>query len=89
MAKKVMLLKLLQEMRGYQHVTNRRPVPATPLLYLMQLRQRNAHVHARTAAPAPLQRLAIATDWQNPGEAPATIKIHHIDGKCDMPVVIG
>jgi hypothetical protein len=89
MAKKVMLLKLLQEMRGYQQVTNRRPVPATPLLYLMQLRQRNTHVHARTVAPSQPQRLAITTDWQNIGETPAAIKIHHLDPKSDMPVVIG
>lgn len=88
MAKKVMLMKLLQEMRGYANVTNRRPTPATPMLYLMQLRQRNAHAHARV--PKSSQRLAITAHWQNAGEAPSPIKIHHsIDGNCELPVMIG
>lgn len=75
MAKKVILMKLLQEIRGYANVTNRRPTPATPMLYLMQLRRRNAHASDR--APQARQRLAITTKWQNPGEAPSPIKIHH------------
>jgi hypothetical protein len=90
MAKKVILMKLLQEIRGYANVTNRRPTPATPMLYLMQLRRRNAHAHTQVRVPQPLKRLAITANWQNPGEAPAPIKIHHaVANPSEMPVVIG
>lgn len=88
MAKKVILMKLLQEIRGYANVTNRRPTPATPMLYLMQLRRRNAYAQVR--APQPLQRLAITAHWQNPGEAPSPIKIHHTGADhSEMPIVLG
>lgn len=88
MAKKVILLRLLQELRGYESVTNRRPAPATPLLYLMQLRQRNAQAQVRAVRPAP--RLAITTHWENAGEAPSPIKINHaVEGYCELPVVLG
>lgn len=88
MAKKVMLMKLLQEIRGYESVTNRRPAPATPLLYLMQLRERKTHAPARP--PRTTQRVAITTHWPKTAETPAPIKIHHMDlAQADMPVVIG
>jgi hypothetical protein len=87
MAKKVILMKLLQELRGYANVTNRRPTPAAPTLYLMQLRRRNAHAYNR---PQPPQRLAITAHWQNPGEAPAPIKIHHtVTDHSEIPIVVG
>jgi hypothetical protein len=87
MAKKLLLMKLLQEVRGHANVTNRRPTPATPMLYLMQLRRRNAYAHGR---PQPPQRLAITAQWQNSGDAPAPIKIHHtVADHTEMPVVIG
>lgn len=87
MAKKLILMKLLQEMRGHANVTNRRPTPATPTLYLMQLRRRNAYAHGRPQAP---QRLAITAQWQNSGEAPAPIKIHHTTADhSDLPIVVG
>ena len=87
MAKKIILMKLLQEIRGHANVTNRRPAPAAPMLYLMQLRRRNAHAHVR---PQPPQRLSITAQWQNPGEAPAPIKINHAAAEpSEMPVVIG
>jgi len=87
MAKKVILMKLLQEIRGHANVTNRRPNPAAPMLYLMQLRRRNASAHGR---PQPPQRLAITAQWQNPGEAPAPIKINHtVADKSELPFVVG
>lgn len=87
MAKKVIFMKLLQEIRGHASVTNRRPTPATPTLYLMQLRRRNAYAQGR---PQPPQRLAITAQWQNPGEAPSPIKINHtvVDGS-ETPIAMG
>lgn len=73
MAKKVILMKLLQELRGYANVTNRRPAPPNSLVYLMQLRQRNQVRGSRSQ-----QRLAITAQWQNPGESPSPIKIKHV-----------
>lgn len=88
MAKKVILMKLLQEIRGYASVTNRRPTPATPMLYLMQLRRRNAYAQVR--APQPPHRLAITAHWQNPGEAPSPIKINHtVADPSKTPIVFG
>lgn len=81
-------MKLLQEMRGYANVTNRRPTPAAPTLYLMQLRQRNAHAVVRS--PKLPQRLAITAQWQNAGETPAPIKIHHgSEVRTDIPFLVG
>jgi len=86
MAKKVILMKLLQEMRGHANITNRRPTPTTPMLYLMQLRRRNASVNGRSQPP---QRLAITAQWQNPGEAPAPIKINHtVVENPELPIVV-
>ena len=88
MAKKIILMKLLEEMRGHANVTNRRPTPPAPMLYLMQLRRRNAHAYSRASHPP--QRLAITAHWENPGESPAPIKIHHsVAEPSDMPIVIG
>ena len=88
MAKKVILMKLLQEIRGYANVTNRRPTPAAPMLYLMQLRRRNAHADGRV--PQAPQRLAITAHWQNPSEAPSPIKIHHTAADApETPIVFG
>ena len=86
MAKKLLLMKLLQEFRGYAQVTNRRPAPRPPALYLMQLRERLAH----TQAPKRLQRVAITTDWQNSAEVALPIRINHRQaGHSEFPFVIG
>lgn len=84
MAKKVILMKLLQEMRGYENVTNRRPTPAAPLLYLMQLRQRNAQ--GQVPNPPTQARVAITASWQNATELPAPIEIHH--GALPLPLLL-
>jgi len=82
MATKAMLMKLLQESRGYQQVTNRRPTPRPIVLYLMQLR---AH-----STQAPRQRLTIATEWPENGHTPLPIKINHLPpGDCKFPIVFG
>ena len=42
MATKMKLLKMMQEVKGIAQITNRRPAPRPPLLYLMQLRSQVA-----------------------------------------------
>lgn len=82
MANKATLMKLLQESRGYEQITNRRPTPRPIVLYLMQLREQTAHIHA------PKQHLTITADWQNGAETPLPVRIHHIKpGECGLPVV--
>ena len=80
MATKMKLLKMLQEVKGMAQVTNRRPAPRPPLIYLMQLRSQNA------VAQQPRRRLAIekATDASH---VPLPIKINHIHpGDPGLPV---
>ena len=72
MATKIKALKLLQEIKGYAQITNRRPVPRPPLLYLMQLR---AHP---LPAELPKHRLAVTTDQQAFAKGPMPIKITHV-----------
>lgn len=84
MATKAMLMKLLQESRGHEQITNRRPTPRPIVLYLMQLRAQAAATHA------PMQRLAIKTEWEDGLEQPQPIKIKHIPAEpSDLPVVFG
>lgn len=83
MATKIKVLKMLQEVKGYAQITNRRPAPRPPLLYLMQLR---AH-----PAPAglPKHRLTIETDAKAFVNGPLPIKINHIkSNKPVQPLVI-
>jgi hypothetical protein len=83
MATKTKLFKMLQEIRGLAQVTNRRPAPRPPLLYLMQMR-------SQTTQPTfPKRRLAIEKA-KDTGHLPLPIKIHHIHpSDATMPVVIG
>ena len=84
MATKAMLLKLLQESRGYEQITNRRPTPRPIVLYLMQLRARAALHHG------PKHRLTVATEWPNGAEIPEPVKIKHIQSDEDnLPIVFG
>jgi hypothetical protein len=72
MATKMKLMKLLQEVRGRAQITNRRPSPRQPTLYLMQLRERSAQVQS------PKRRLAVATDFKDSANTPLPIKINHV-----------
>jgi hypothetical protein len=63
------LVKMLQEFKGRAQITNRRPAPRPPLLYLMQLR-----THA-VQATTPRKRLAVEIEAVH---APMTIKINHV-----------
>jgi hypothetical protein len=86
MAKKVLLMKLVQEIRGYEQITNRRPAPRPPAILLMQLRERQS--------PGPLskrpQRRAITAAWQDSAEVALPVRINHLKpGQYELPVVIG
>ena len=80
MATKMKLIKMLQEFKGFAQITNRRPAPRPPLLYLMQLRTQAAQVNT------PRKRLAVEIEAVH---APMTIKINHVkSNRPAMPVVI-
>lgn len=75
-------MKVLQEARGYEQITNRRPTPRPIVLYLMQLRAQSPNAHV------PRQHLTITAQWPNGGEMPMPVKIKHIrPGECELPVV--
>lgn len=82
MATKMKLLKMLQEVQGLAQITNRRPAPRPPFLYLMQLR-------SQASPPAqPKRRLAVEKGKET-GLVPLPIKIHHVTpNNPGLPVVI-
>ena len=84
MANKAKLMKFLQEVRGHAQITNRRPAPRPSVLYLMQLRGRNAQ------ATAPKRRLVVVTtETQEHANTPLPIKITHLKSEDSaLPVVI-
>ena len=73
MAKKFKLARFLQEIHGYAEVTNRRPSPPPPWIFLMQLRQQQAQFSSRP------QARAIPTAWQEGPDVALPIRIHHLD----------
>jgi hypothetical protein len=75
MATKVKVMKLLQEMRGFADVTNRRPSPRTPGLFLLQIR---SHVLHATDGRG---KRTISVDVQNPLDIPHPIKIKHLEAR--------
>lgn len=80
MATKMKLIKLLQEAKALAQITNRKPAPRPPLLYLMQLRSQNQSAHA------PRRRLAVEIEALHP---PSPIKINHLRaGKTALPLVV-
>ncbi len=72
MAAKVMMMKLLQEIRGFAEITNRRPYSRSPGLFLMQMR---SHV-APTSLPRP--RRSILVHVPDLSEIPHPVKITHL-----------
>ena len=81
MATKMKLLKMLQESKGLAQITNRKPAPRPPLLYLMQLRSQNSQTNT------PWRRLTVETEVLR---APLPIKINHVrTNKPAVPVVVG
>ena len=74
MATKLKLMKLLQEIRGFAQLTQRRPQPKPPGLFLLQLR---SHVHHATL---PRRRLTIPIQLHEPPDIPTPVKITFIGG---------
>ena len=72
MAAKIKVMKLLQEMRGFADITNRRPQPRTPGLFLLQMRSHLLH------ATGPKDKRTINIDIQARPDMPHPIKIKHL-----------
>src|SRR5215475_14943232 len=73
MATKVRIMKLLQEIRGLAEITNRRPQPRKPGLFLIQLR---SHVTHTTGAR---RKQIIAVDMLDRPDIPHPVKIIHLE----------
>jgi hypothetical protein len=82
MAYKVKLMRFLQEVRGYAQITNRRPAPRPSVLYLMQLRGRNAQ------PTPPKRRLIVVSETHENANTPLPIKITHLKTEDSLPVVV-
>jgi hypothetical protein len=72
MAAKIKMLKLLQEIRGFADLTNRRPQPRAPGLVLTQMR---SHV---IQATLPRRRLSVSTDKRDCPDISRPVKINHL-----------
>ena len=73
MAAKIRLMKLLQEIRGFAQITNRRPTSRQPGLFLMQLR-------SQSSQGSPLRRkLVIPVDLQDLPDIPHPVKITYVN----------
>jgi hypothetical protein len=72
MAAKIQILKLLQEIRGFAEVSNRRPQSRSPGLWLTQIR---AHM---LQGVVPKRRLSIRIDPQDRTGVPCRVKINHL-----------
>jgi hypothetical protein len=83
MAMKMKMLRLLTEQCGYAQVTNRRPLPRPPGLFLMQLRE---HLSETTAQK---RKLVVTAPSHAVADKPLSIKIQHVRAQAaPMPVVI-
>ena len=84
MATKLKLMKMVQQFQGYAQITNRRPAPRPPVLYILQMREQAAK------AALPKRRLAVQSDAKDFVPTPLAIKINHVQpGECYLPVVVG
>ena len=85
MATKMKLLKMMQEDKGLAQITNRRPAPRPPVLYLMQLREQKP-----VSPDIPKRRLVVSAESADPSTVSFTIRINHINmGDSPLPIVIG
>ncbi len=73
MATRVKMLKLLQEMRGFAEVTNRRRVSRHPALLMMPLRS-----HRGKDASNARRKHSIPINMQEPCDIPHPVKIVHL-----------
>jgi hypothetical protein len=82
MTTKGKLTKFLQEIRGYEQITNRRPTPRPAVLYLMALRAQ------KTPGNVSRQRIAVTTDWKDMNVS-VPVKIVNLDAEpADLPVIV-
>lgn len=72
MATKVRIMKMLQEIRGFAEITQRRPQPRQPGLFLIQLR---SHVTYTTATK---RKQTITVDMLDHPDIPHPVKITHL-----------
>jgi hypothetical protein len=72
MAAKIKIMKMLQEIRGHADITERRPAPRQPGLFLIQLR---SHV---VESRQPRVRQVIAVEVQDRFEIPRPVRIKHV-----------
>ena len=72
MATKMNVVKLLQEIRGFADIANRRPQPRSPGLFLMQIRP---HV---LRPVVPKRKLEIHIEAQAHQDAPLPVRITHV-----------
>ena len=72
MAAKIRMLKLLQEIRGFAEISNRRPQPRSPALLLTQGRSRMLQ------GALPKRKLSIRIDAQERTDVPYQVKINHV-----------
>jgi hypothetical protein len=72
MATKVKILKMLQELRGLAQITERRPSPRLPGLFLLQMR---SHLAQTTLAR---RKSTIPVTIQDRPDIQHTIKINHV-----------
>jgi hypothetical protein len=73
MAAKIKIMKMLQEIRGHADVTERRPAPRQPGLFLIQLRS-----HVVESRQQPRVRQIITVEVQDRFEIPRPVKIKHV-----------
>ncbi len=74
MATKVKLMKLLQEIRGYAQISQRRQQPKPPGLFLLQLR---SHLNQ----PARRRRLSVPIQMHENPDIPNPVKITIIESE--------
>ena len=74
MAAKIKIMKMLQEIRGLAEVTNRRPAPKQPGLFLIQLR---SHVQNATQTR---RKQTIAVNGLDGVEIAHPVIIRHVYG---------
>lgn len=81
MATRMKMLKLLQEMRGFAELTNRRRIARDPALFTMQLR---SHVLRATNTR---RKHTILINMQEPHDIPHAVKIVHLVEKAGAAAV--
>jgi hypothetical protein len=72
MAAKLQVLRLLQEIRAFAELSNRRPQPRSTGLFLTQMRS-----HLLQSA-SPKRRLSIRIDTQDRIDVPSQVRINHV-----------